>query len=135
MWIPPLPRTNINQILTTSNLFENTAVLCDNNELARELKQSLKDEGIETVSANEWAVVGPETPKPCLDSVRRFKGLEAQNVFLILRRRIGSQLISIEDEKELAYCGMSRAISKLVVFHIYPETSPLRCHVMHIFTL
>ena len=113
---------------------KNTAILCDNNELAEELRNNLQDEGIETLTANEWAVGGPETPKPCLDSVRRFKGLEAQNVFLILRRRIGSQLISIEDEKELVYCGMSRAISKLVVFHIYPETSPLHCNVMHIFT-
>lgn len=46
-----------------------------------------------------------------VDTIRKFKGLESKNVFLILKE-------GIEDEyKNLTYVGMSRAISQLYVFY------------------
>ena len=47
-----------------------------------------------------------------VDTVRKFKGLEAPAVFLILDKFGG------DDFNYMAYCGMSRAISLLYVYYI-----------------
>ena len=46
-----------------------------------------------------------------IDTVRKFKGLEAKIVFLLLKEGDG------DDYKNIAYVGMSRAISLLYVFY------------------
>ena len=51
-----------------------------------------------------------------LDTVRKFKGLEAKCVFLILKE--SDRLITDSHEYDsIVYCGMSRAISLLYIFH------------------
>lgn len=59
----------------------------------------------------KWAVEGVAADKGVrVDTVRRFKGLEAEFVFLW-----GLDAVARSDEQELLYVGLSRAKSRLVV--------------------
>ena len=55
----------------------------------------------------------------CLDTVSRFKGLEAQNVILIVAEK------EYPPKNQVQYCAMSRAISQLVVIEVKPSLDPL----------
>jgi len=83
---------------------EDIAVLMPDREAARNLapENRLGPYSVTTATASEENTI-------CLDSIRRFKGLEAAVVLLVLRS-------DMSDEYELLYTGASRATARLEVF-------------------
>ena len=84
--------------------YKNTAILVDlPSAKIQSLKQLLEDE-IPVASVDEWSPDESGEGHVCLDSVRRFKGLEAKNVIVVVSER---------SDPEILYSAMSRVISHL----------------------